>query len=185
MSLDTFYTKHYLYQNYFRSHKTPRIHLKINTTSKHVKEKPGWLSRKRGGSRLSFRASNPKYHFHFFSFFKTSIYCLLAQIKYTNSFSRLHLLCLFYYSADVCTTFYSAYMYGRRQERGVGGHVGRYLEQIFILENIKSLQIIPTQYNSRKRQTAQQREITPAAVTVYCGEEASVRKVSDPWEKLC
>ena len=70
MSLDTFYTKHYLYQNYFRSHKTPRIHLKINTTSKHVKEKPGWLSRKRGGSRLSFRASNPKYHFHFFSFFK-------------------------------------------------------------------------------------------------------------------
>ena len=121
MSLDTFYRKHYLYQNYFRSHKTPRIHLKINTTSKHVKEKPGWLSRKRGGSRLSFRASNPKYHSHFFSFFKTSIYCLLAQIKYTNSFSRLHLSCLFYNSADVCTMFYSAYMYGRRQERERGG----------------------------------------------------------------
>ena len=36
ISLATFYTKHYLYQNYFRSHKTPHIHLKINTTSKHV-----------------------------------------------------------------------------------------------------------------------------------------------------
>ena len=45
ISLATFYRKHYLYQNYFRSHKNPHIHLTINTTSKHVKVNPGWLSR--------------------------------------------------------------------------------------------------------------------------------------------